>query len=138
MIKVHATVPALDQAMKRLNIRNAAAIQVDNVVYLSGLTGLDLDTGEMVQGDIVAHARQTLALCKLVLEDIGLSLDHVVKVNCFLNDAVDFAAWNDVYLDVFDAPYPCRTTVGANLVVGLIEVEMIAALEPRRGSVTPT
>ena len=138
MIKVHATVPALDQAMKRLNIRNAAAIQVDNVVYLSGLTGLDLDTGEMVQGDIVAHARQTLALCKLVLEDIGLSLDHVVKVNCFLKNAADFAAWNDVYLDVFEAPYPCRTTVGANLVVGLIEVEMIAALELRRGSVAPS
>lgn len=134
MIKVHATVPALDQAMQRLNIRNAAAIQVDNVVYLSGLTALDLATGEMVLGDIGAHAHQTLALCKLVLEDIGLSLDHVVKVNCFLNDAADFAAWNEVYLDVFDAPYPCRTTVGACLVVGLIEVEMIAALEPRRGS----
>ncbi len=132
MIKVHSTVPALERAFRRYDIRNAAAIQVDGVVYLSGLTAVDLETGEMVDGDFEAHARQTLSLCAMVLGEVGLSLDHVVKVNCFLADVGDFGVWNQVYLDVFDAPYPCRTTVGAPLVVGRIEVEMVAALEPRR------
>ena len=44
----------------------------------------------------------------------------------------DSAAWNEEYLEVFEAPYPCRTTVTAPPVFGLIEVELIAALEPRR------
>jgi enamine deaminase RidA (YjgF/YER057c/UK114 family) len=132
VVEVHETVPALEAAFRRFNIRNAAAIRVDSVVYLSGLTAVDLDTGEVPPGGIREHARSVLDLCRLVLEDIGLSLDHVVKVNCFLAETTDFAAWNEVYLETFEAPYPCRTTVGAPLVVGRIEVEMVAALEPRR------
>lgn len=132
MITVHSTVPALEAAFRRYNIRNATAIEVDGVVFLSGLTALDLASGEMVEGDIGAHARHTLDLFRVILGEIGLSLDHVVKVNCFLADVADFAAWNDVYLETFAPPYPCRTTVGAQLVVGRIEVEMVAAREPRR------
>jgi len=132
VIEVHSTVPALEAAFRRYNIRNAAAIQVDGTVFLSGMAALDLDTGEMVEGDMTVQARHTIGLCQTVLGEIGLTLDHVVKVNCFLADVGDFAAWNDVYLEMFEAPYPCRTTVGAQLVVGRLEVEMVAASEPRR------
>lgn len=133
MIRVHSSVPTLDQAFKRLNIRNAAAIQVDSLVYLSGLTAVDLETGQPIPGnDIREHARVTLDLLRTVLEGIDLTLDHVIKVNCWLADTADFTAWNEVYLETFEAPYPCRTTVGAPLVLGRIEVDMVAALEPRR------
>ena len=132
MIEVHSSVPALDRAFDRLNIRNAAAIRVDSLVYLSGLTAVDLETGEPIAGGIREHAQVTLDLFRSVLEGIDLSLDHVIKVNCFLADTADFAAWNEVYLETFQPPYPCRTTVGAALVLGLIEVDMVAALEPRR------
>lgn len=132
MIRVHSTTASLAVAMERLNIRNAAAIQVDNTVYLSGLTAVNTETGELIEGGIREHARHTLELYRTILTDIGLSLDHVVKVNAYLADPADFAAWNEEYLDIFEAPYPCRTTVTAPPVFGLIEVELIAALEPRR------
>jgi 2-iminobutanoate/2-iminopropanoate deaminase len=132
VIQVHSSVPALDQAFARLNIRNAAAIRVDSLVYLSGLTPVDPETGQPIPGGIREHAQVTLDLFRTVLEGIDLSLDHVIKVNCFLADTADFAAWNEVYLETFEAPYPCRTTVGAPLVLGRIEVDMVAALEPRR------
>ena len=133
MIEVHATTPRLDAALQRLNIKNAMAIRVDNLVLFSGLTGVDLDTGMVVEGDIADQARHALGVFEEILEDIGMTLDHVVKVTCQLRHVEDdFAAWNDVFLDVFDAPYPCRTTTGAPLVVGDIEVEIMAALEPRR------
>jgi 2-iminobutanoate/2-iminopropanoate deaminase len=132
VIEVHSRVPALEKAFERLNIRNAAAIRVDSLVYLSGLTAVDLETGGPIPGGIREHARFTLDLFRTVLEGIHLTLDHVIKVNCFLADTTDFAAWNEVYLETFQPPYPCRTTVGAQLVIGLIEVEMVAALEPRR------
>ena len=48
MITVHCTVPALEEAFRRYNIRNATAIEVDGVVYLSGLTAVDLASGEMI------------------------------------------------------------------------------------------
>jgi 2-iminobutanoate/2-iminopropanoate deaminase len=132
MIEVHATTPRLQPALSRMGIKNSTAIRVDNLYLFSGLTGVDLDTGQAVPGGIEPQARQALAIFADILEDLGLTLDHVVKVTAQLADIGDFAEWNDVYLDVFDAPYPCRTTTGAPLVIGDIEVEIMAALEPRR------
>ena len=97
-----------------------------------GADGARHETGELIAGGIREHSRHTLELYRTILTDIGLSLDHVVKVNAYLADPADFAAWNEVYLEIFDAPYPCRTTVTAPPVFGLIEVELIASLEPRR------
>ncbi len=118
--------------MARYGIKNSTAIRVDNLIMFSGLTGLDLETGQAVEGGLEAQARHTLAIFSDILEDLGLSLDHVVKVNAHLADLDEFGTWNDVFLDVFDPPYPCRTTVGAPLVVGEIEVEITASIEPRR------
>lgn len=118
--------------MARYGIKNSTAIQIGDTIVFSGLTGIDLETGQAVDGDVADHARFTLDLFAGILDDLGLTLDHVVKVNAHLADIDDFAAWNEVFLDVFDAPYPCRTTVGADLVVGLIEIEITAATEPRR------
>lgn len=132
MIEVHAVTPRLQAAMARYGIRNSTAIRVDNTVFFSGLTGLDLETGAPVEGGTAAQARHCLEIFADVLSDLGLSLDHVVKVNAQLADVDDFGEWNEVFLDVFDAPYPCRTTTGAPLVVGDIEIEITASIEPRR------
>ncbi|MDH3680355.1 MAG: Rid family hydrolase [Acidimicrobiia bacterium] len=132
MIEVHATTPRLEAAMARYGIKNSTAIRVDNTIFFSGMTGLDLETGAAVEGGTGAQARHCLGIFAEILGDLGLSLDHVVKVNAQLADIDDFAEWNEVFLDVFDAPYPCRTTTGAPLVVGDIEIEISASIEPRR------
>lgn len=132
MIEVHATTPRLEAAMARYGIRNSTAIRVDNTVFFSGLTGLDLETGHAVPGGTGAQARHCLGIFADILGDLGMSLDHVVTVNAQLADIADFAEWNDAFVDVFDAPYPCRTTTGAPLVVGDIEIEITASVEPRR------
>ena len=93
---------------------------------------MDLRTFELSDANLATQARMTLENFRSMLADLGLTLDHVIKVNAQLSDVSEFSAWNDVFLDVFDAPYPCRTTVGAALVVGKIEVEIIAAATARR------
>lgn len=118
--------------MARLGIKNSTAIRVDNLIMFSGLTALDIETGGIVEGDFEAQARHALGIFEGILDDLGMTLDHVVKVTCQLRNIDDFAVWNEVYLDVFDPPYPCRTTTGAPLVVGDIEVEITASVEPRR------
>jgi 2-iminobutanoate/2-iminopropanoate deaminase len=51
----------------------------------------------------------------------------VIKVTAFLADLGDFAAYNDVYREYFDEPYPARTTVGVSLATGiLVEIEAVA------------
>ena len=131
MTIIHSS-PTTKAALEHFNVKNATAIQVGDLYFFSGLTAIDLVTFEISEADVGTQARITLENFRLILKDLGLSLDHVVKVNAQLTDVTEFAAWNEVFLDTFEAPYPCRTTVGAPLVVGNIEVEIVAASEPRR------
>ena len=119
-------------ALEHFNVKNSLAIQVGDLYFFSGMTAIDLKTFEVSEADLATQARMTLENFRSMLGDLGLSLDHVIKVNAQLSDVAEFSAWNEVFLDVFDAPYPCRTTVGAPLVVGKVEVEIIAAAIPRR------
>ena len=54
----------------------------------------------------------------------GCEPADVIKVNAYLADLGDFAAFNEVYRAIFQEPYPARTTVGVSLPGGiLVEVE---------------
>jgi 2-iminobutanoate/2-iminopropanoate deaminase len=51
----------------------------------------------------------------------------VIKVTAFLTDLTNFPAFNNVYRDYFQEPYPVRTTVGVALAPGiLVEIEALA------------
>ena len=131
MTTVHSS-PSVDAAMQHFNVKNATAIQVGDLYFFSGLIAIDLVSLEISRADVRTQARLTLENFNAILDDLNLSLDHVVKVNAQLSDVSEFAAWNEVFLNMFDAPYPCRTTVGAPLVAGDIEIEIVAANSPRR------
>ena len=131
MTIVHSS-PSVEAAMQHFNVKNATAIQVGDLYFFSGLTAIDLVSLEVSRADVRTQARLTLENFDAILDDLNLSLDHVIKVNAQLSDVGEFAAWNEVFLDMFDAPYPCRTTVGAPLVAGDIEIEIVAASSPRR------
>ena len=131
MTIVHSS-PSVEAAMQHFNIKNATAIQLGDLYFFSGLTAIDLVSLEISRADVRTQARLTLENFNAILDDLNLSLDHVIKVNAQLSDVGEFAAWNEVFLDMFDAPYPCRTTVGAPLVAGDIEIEIVAASSPRR------
>lgn len=131
MTIVHSS-PSVEAAMQHFNVKNATAIQVGDLYFFSGLTAIDLVSLEISRADVRTQARLTLENFNAILDDLNLSLDHVIKVNAQLSDVGEFAAWNEVFLDMFNAPYPCRTTVGAPLVAGDIEIEIVAASSPRR------
>jgi len=104
-------------------------VAAGKTVYTAGQTGTDAD-GNLVGGGIAAQTRQTLENVRACVEAAGCTMDDVVKVNAYLADLADFAAYNDVYREFFAEPYPARTSVQAGLPAGLlIEIEAIA----RRG-----
>ena len=131
MTIVHSS-PSVEAAMQHFNVKNTTAIQVGDLYFFSGLSAIDLVSLEVSRADVRTQARLALENFNAILDDLNLSLDHVIKVNAQLSDVGEFAAWNEVFLDMFDAPYPCRTTVGAPLVAGDIEIEIVAASSPRR------
>lgn len=97
-----------------------------DMVYTAGQVAFDAG-GSLVGTTIEEQTRQTLENLRACLEAAGCTLDDVVKVNAFLSDLGDFDGYNAVYREVFAAPYPARTSVGAALPPGiLVEIEAIA------------
>lgn len=96
-------------------------------VFASGQIPIDPSTGEIPEG-IKAQTAQSLANVKAILAEAGLTVDNVVKTTVFLADMGDFAAMNEVYAEVFTAPYPARSAVAVKTLPKnvLVEIEVIA------------
>ena len=87
------------------------AVVANGFVFASGQIALDPATGDMVQGDAAAQARQVLENLKAVLEAAGSSLDKVVKATVYLASIDDYAAVNAVYAEYFGDVRPARAAV---------------------------
>ncbi|KAJ5833252.1 hypothetical protein N7474_001563 [Penicillium riverlandense] len=77
------------------------ALVVDGLVYLSGNTGVDPVTGNVVEGTVEDRATQILKNVSSVLEASGSDIDKAVKVNIFLTSMSDYALMNEAYVKFF-------------------------------------
>ena len=104
------------------------AIQVGNLVYTSGQIPIDPATGAFDEGGIKEQTRQSLTNVKAILEEVGLTMSHVVKTTVFMADMNDFADMNSVYAEFFTEPYPARSAVAVKTLPkgALVEIEVVA------------
>jgi 2-iminobutanoate/2-iminopropanoate deaminase len=104
------------------------AVHAGELVFLSGQVGQDPASGQLITGGVRQQTQQIFANMRLLLKDLGLTLDDVVKVNVFLTSMSNFAEMNAVYSEHFAKPYPARTTVAISELPlsGLVEMEMVA------------
>jgi len=108
---------------------NSHAVKLGNMIFTSGQSGRDPETGQMLE-DAQNQARQALKNLKNLLEYMSSSLDDVVKVTIFVKNLKDVSKINEVYYDVFKEQRPARTCVEvSDLAPGfLLELEAIAAV----------
>lgn len=104
------------------------AIEANGFVYVSGQLPIDPATGAFPEGGIKEQTRQSLTNANAILESRGLSLKNVVKTTVLLADIADFVAMNEVYAEMFSAPFPARSAFAVkDLPKGaLVEIECIA------------
>lgn len=104
------------------------AAEAGGVMFLSGQTPIDPDTGALVDGDVTTQTRRVFANLAHVLAASDAGFSDVVKVNVYLTSMDDFEAMNAAYAEVFEAPFPARTTVAvAALPLGArVEIECVA------------
>jgi 2-iminobutanoate/2-iminopropanoate deaminase len=91
------------------------AVRGGDFLFVSGLTAVDLQTGERLRGTTASETRQILTNLKQLLEATGSSLERVVKVNVLLHSMLEAPNMNDVYACFFPDPPPARTVCGARL-----------------------
>lgn len=86
------------------------AVEANGLIFISGQLPVNPSTGEIVTA-IEPATRQVLTNLQTILEENGLSLNHVVKTTIFLKRMTDFAVVNEIYAGFFaDAP-PARSTI---------------------------
>jgi len=104
------------------------AIDGGGLVFCSGQTPIDPETGELKSGGVEDQTHQCFDNLFAVLANGGLSPANVVKVNVYLTDMEDFSDMNRAYATRFDEPFPARTTIGvAALPLGArVEIELVA------------
>ncbi len=112
-----------DQAPKAIG-PYSQAVQVGNTFYLSGQTPIDPNTGELVEGDISAQARQVFENLKAVLAAADLGFKDVARVGIYLTDLGNFVAVNEVMKQYFSEPYPARSTIGVAALPKAADVEI--------------
>ena len=102
-------------AGKRSGDPASAVVRGGEFLFVSGLTAVDLQSGDRMSGTTASETRQILVNLKHLLEAAGSSLDKVVKVNVLLHSMLEAPNMNDVYVRFFPDPPPARTVCGARL-----------------------
>jgi len=103
-------------------------LRVGDFVFVSGQGPLDPKTGQIVGKNIEEQTARVLENIKAILEAGGATMADVVKANAHLSDMTLFDRYNKVYVTYFPDPKPTRTTVGSQLPLKgiLIEIDVIA------------
>ena len=100
-------------------------IMIGDTLYLSGSTGGDPATGQLVKGGFEAEMRQIMSNMQTVLKEAGLTLADVVSVTGYLVDMADFARYNEIYREYFTTlPLPTRSTVAVKELARGARLEM--------------
>ena len=87
------------------------AIEVNGMVYTSGVIPVDPATGAVVEGGVEAQANQAFKnLCNLV-EASGSQVSNIVKTTVFIREMNDFGTINEIYKKYFKEPFPARSCV---------------------------
>ena len=103
------------------------AIEVNGMVYTSGIIPVVPATGEIPEGS-VAQAEQAFTNMRNLLEAAGTGMDKVVKTTVFIKEMNDFTAINEVYQKYFTGDYPARSCVEVARLPKdvMLEIEAIA------------
>jgi 2-aminomuconate deaminase len=111
--------------------------RVGDLIFISGTSarrpddtfeGATVAADGSVTLDIKRQARTVFGNIRDMLGEIGASLADVVEINAFLLDMSDYAAFNEVYSEFFDATGPARTTVAVKELPHPHQILMIKAV----------
>ena len=103
------------------------------VIALSGLTGVNYETGELVgEGDIVAQTRQIFENIKQILEAANASMADIIQTTDYITTTEDYKETARVRREYFGDSFPASTGVivaGLLRPKALIEISAIAVVD---------
>lgn len=121
-----ATKPAPIFYSNGSNLPFSEAVQVGDMLYLSGQIGVAPGDNKLASGGISGETRQTMDNIGATLRRRGLDYSSIVKCTVMLADMADWQAFNAVYVTYFtNGHLPARSAFGSTGLAynGRIELE---------------
>ncbi len=104
-------VPVVSETVRKVGVPLSPVVRANGFVFVSGLPGIDLATGKVVDRGIEEQTEASIAALRHALEAAGSSLDKVVKATVYVSNAAHFAKVYRVYARDFPDRLPARTFV---------------------------
>ncbi|KGX88191.1 RidA family protein [Pontibacillus litoralis] len=107
------------------------AADVGNLLFISGQIPLDPETQAFVSYDVKDQTEQVMKNIGAILEEAGLTYNHIAKANIYLANMDDFTTVNEVYASFLTEPYPARAAIEVSRLPkgAKVEIEAIAVKE---------
>ena len=121
-------VPVLSDAVRKIGVPLSLVTKANETIYVSGMPPFDLQTGQIVKGDIETQTDASLRAVQHCLAAAGSSLESVVMVRVYAANSAFYGTINRVYARFFPKDPPSRTfvTVASWPMEFDIEIECIA------------
>lgn len=100
------------------------AVQVGNLLYVSGQIAIVPATGELLLTSIEDETHQVMKNIGAILTAANTDYSQIIKTSIFLKDMNDFAKVNAVYGSYFNADFPARETVQVSALPKFVNVEI--------------
>ena len=107
------------------------AVRFGDLVFISGLTGMDENTRVVGDNDVAAQTRHICASLAKILDRLGATFADVLKVTVFLVDVNDRSRIDQVRKEFFKDAFPASTLIGVRALAlpeMLVEIEAVVGL----------
>jgi len=82
------------------------AVKYNGLIFVSGQTADDIETGEPIHGTVAEQTRHILNNIKNILEEAGSSMENVLKVGVYISNMDDKKEMDEAYKEFFDFEIP--------------------------------
>ena len=104
------------------------AVQWGDVVFISGQIPLDPENGQLNNATFEDETNQVLDNLEAICQEVGGTLDHILKLTIYLTDLSKFDVVNSIMASRFSEPFPARATLEISKLPKEVSIEMDAIL----------
>ncbi|HZA25513.1 MAG TPA: RidA family protein [Dehalococcoidia bacterium] len=102
------------------------AVQVGQLLYVSGQVAQDNEGNTVGAGDCEVQTRHIMSRIRTIVEAAGATMQDVVKTTTFLTNVANYPTFSKVRSETFPSSPPASSTV---IVAGLVRPEFLIEVE---------
>ena len=88
--------------------------KVGQLICIGGTAGVNPSTGQLAGSDVYSQTKQIIKSFEVMLRSVDSDLNHIIHINVFLKEMLDFEEMNRAYMEMLVDHRPARTVIGVN------------------------